>query len=92
MALAPIFEDEDETDEMLDEDYDQDDNMLRRDQNQIDEGELKNYNLRHLMERFLTNVQTKDPILDQGILEEYVEEIDRNGFGWSGKSCLVVCY
>ena len=58
----------------------------------MDEKKLERYDLRHLIERFLTNVQTKNPILDQGILEEYMDEIEARGFDGSGKSCIVVSY
>ena len=91
--LAPLFEDD--SDESDDESDDDDDDKVRwgrhkRSATDVDEKELERYDLRHLIERFLTNVQTKNPILDQGILEEYVDEIERRGFDGSGESCIVV--
>jgi len=43
-----------------------------------------------LVGRFFRNVHTKNPILDSAVLDSYVREIEKHGFGWSGKSCLVV--
>lgn len=92
-VLAPIFEDDsDDSDDDLEYD-DLDDGKwgdLKGSAMDVDEKELERYDLRHLIERFLTNVQTKNPILDQGILEQYVDEIERRGFDGSGKSCIVV--
>ncbi|RPB24475.1 hypothetical protein L211DRAFT_807714 [Terfezia boudieri ATCC MYA-4762] len=82
--LAPLFEDDSD---------DSDDGYGGRHKHSaidVDEEELERYDLRHLIERFLTNVQTKNPILDQGILEEYVDEIERRGFDGSGESCIVL--
>ncbi|KAF8448513.1 hypothetical protein BGX38DRAFT_573746 [Terfezia claveryi] len=87
--LAPLFEDD--SDEPDDESVD--DGYWGRHKHSaidVDEEELERYDLRHLIERFLTNVQTKNPILDQGILEEYVDEIERRGFDGSGESCIVL--
>jgi len=91
--LAPLFEDD--SDESDDESGGDDGDgvrwgRLKRSAIDVDEEELERYDLRHLIERFLTNVQTKNPILDQGILEEYVDEIERWGFDGSGESCIVV--
>lgn len=91
--LAPLFEDD--SDESDDEpDHDAGDGVgwsrLKSSPIVVDEKELERYDLRHLIERFLTNVQTKNPILDQGILEEYVAEIERRGFDGRGESCIVV--
>lgn len=93
--LAPIFEDDsDESDEESDEEdvTGEDWSNFKGASLDVDEKELERYDLRHLIERFLTNVQTKNPILDQGILEEYVDEIERRGFDGSGKSCIVVSF
>ena len=91
IILAPVFEDDDS----FDEDSIQGIDTLDRGRwgsksIVVDEKELENYDITHLIDRFLTNVQTKNPILDQGILEEYADEIDEHGFDSSGKSCIVV--
>jgi len=60
--------------------YDYDETKLRQ-----PPGEIKT-----LVQRFFRNVHTKNPILESAVLDSYVYEIDQHGFGWSGKSCLVV--
>ncbi|KAG0637788.1 hypothetical protein HOY80DRAFT_889010 [Tuber brumale] len=60
--------------------YDYDEKLLRQ-----PPGEIVT-----LVQRFLRNVHTKNPILDSAVLDSYVCEIEKHGFGWSGKSCLVV--
>lgn len=60
--------------------YDYDERLLRQ-----PPGEIAT-----LVQRFFRNVHTKNPILDSAVLDSYVYEIDQHGFGWSGKSCLVV--
>ncbi|KAI5808010.1 hypothetical protein DFH27DRAFT_292218 [Peziza echinospora] len=91
IILAPVFEDDDS----YEEDSIQGIDTLDRGRwgNKsivVDEKELEKYDITHLIDRFLTNVQTKNPILDQGILEEYADEIDEHGFDSSGKSCIVL--
>ncbi|KAF8471227.1 hypothetical protein BDZ91DRAFT_517887 [Kalaharituber pfeilii] len=101
--LAPVFEDDDEFDDDSDfDDFEGDGNNEDGDRKtrwggsikgpvtDVDEKELEQHDLRHLIERFLTNVQTKNPILDQAILEDYADEIEAHGFDGSGKSCIVV--
>ena len=93
--LAPIFEDDDPDD---DEDGDNVKDNLNSHKSKSDRGgntiseenQLLNCDLKHLIGRFLTNVQTKNPILDQNILEAYTNEIRANGFDESGKTCIVV--
>jgi hypothetical protein len=44
-----------------------------------------------LVQRFFGDAHTKNPILDDQILDPY-SEIERDGFRWNGKSCLVVLH
>ena len=90
--LAPLFGDDsdDSDDDESDDNHGGGVRWSRSSEIDVDEKELERYDLRHLIERFLTNVQTKNPILDQGILEEYVDEIERQSFNGSGESCIVV--
>ncbi|RPB00496.1 hypothetical protein L873DRAFT_1679801 [Choiromyces venosus 120613-1] len=60
--------------------YDYDEKLLRQ-----PPGEILT-----LVQRFFRNVHTKNPILDSAVLDGYAYEIEQHGFGWSGKSCLVV--
>lgn len=43
-----------------------------------------------LLNRFLENVHTKNPILDTDILIRYGREAAANGLGWDAPSCLVL--
>lgn len=43
-----------------------------------------------LVQRFFRNVHTKNPILDSSVLDRYVYDVEQHGFGWTGRSCLLV--
>lgn len=43
-----------------------------------------------LVQRFFRNVHTKNPILDSSVVDGYVYNVEQRGFGWTGKSCLLV--
>ncbi|KAL7267655.1 Zcf27p [Rhizina undulata] len=43
-----------------------------------------------LVHRFFRNVHTKNPILDAAVLDGYVRYNIHHGFGWDGKTCLVL--
>jgi hypothetical protein len=51
---------------------------------------IREEDVSELVERFLANVHTKNPILDAGALKEIVQTIAAEGFGWDARSCLVV--
>jgi hypothetical protein len=51
---------------------------------------IREEDVSELVERFLANVHTKNPILDAGALKEIVQTITAEGFGWDARSCLVV--
>jgi hypothetical protein len=43
-----------------------------------------------LVNRFLTRVHIKNPILDVGMIMRSARKVSENGPGWDGESCLVV--
>lgn len=45
-----------------------------------------------LAQRFFRNVHTKNPILDSSVLDRYVYDVEQHGFGWTGRSCLLVSH
>ena len=47
-------------------------------------------NVLRLVDNFIANVHTKNPILDVGTLKRYARGVAEDGPGWDGKSCLVV--
>jgi hypothetical protein len=44
----------------------------------------------HLIEIFLSNVHVKNPILDADYLRDMAKVVVKEGFGWTAPSCLVV--
>lgn len=43
-----------------------------------------------LCKRFISNVQSRSPILDEEVLLSYAKEVSEHGLQWDSKSCLVV--
>ena len=44
-----------------------------------------------LVEKFISYVHIKNPILDIKTLKMYARRVVEDGPGWDGESCLVVC-
>lgn len=42
------------------------------------------------VERFLTNVHTKNPVIDHTLLSKHVRDIAENGLGWDGLTSITV--
>ncbi|PWW80694.1 hypothetical protein C7212DRAFT_274012 [Tuber magnatum] len=87
--LAPVFADSHEDDD------DDDEREGWQERKGMGKSEPENgYQAQHeiatLVQRFFRNVHTKNPILDSAVLDSYVYDIEKHGFGWSGKSCLVL--
>lgn len=51
---------------------------------------IREEDVSELVERFLTNVHTKNPILDPNALRDMVKSIAGEGFSWDARTCLVV--
>ena len=51
---------------------------------------IREEDVSELVERFLNNVHTKNPILDSNALRGIVKSIAGDGFGWDARTCLVV--
>lgn len=51
---------------------------------------IREEDVSELVERFLSNVHTKNPILDSNVLRGMVKSIAGEGFGWDARTCLVV--
>lgn len=51
---------------------------------------IREEDVSELVERFLANVHTKNPILDSNALRGIVKSIAGEGFSWDARTCLVV--
>ncbi|KIW35701.1 uncharacterized protein PV07_02385 [Cladophialophora immunda] len=60
-----------------------------RNQSSLGRG-IREEDVRDLVERFLANVHTKNPIFESNVLREIARPVASEGLGWDARTCLVL--